>query len=71
MYDGEATDELSKQTLPIAGRSALYVTDPVITGAAPVPVFENPPAVGFKKMTESAGVSLVPGYGKLAEKLAE
>jgi hypothetical protein len=49
----------------------LYVTDPVITGAAPVPVFENPPAVGFKKITESAGVSLVLGYGKLAEKSAE
>jgi hypothetical protein len=53
------------------GRSELKVTEPVKTGAAPVPVLENPPAVGFKKMTELVGASLVLGYGKLAEKLAE
>jgi hypothetical protein len=53
------------------GRSELTDTDPVITGVAPVPELENPSAVGFKKMTESAGASLVLGYGKLAEKLAE
>ena len=53
------------------GRSELNVTEPVDTGAAPVPVLEKPPAVGFKKMTESAVASLVPGYGKLSEKLAE
>jgi hypothetical protein len=53
------------------GRSELYVTDPVKAGVAPVPVLENPPAVGFKKITEFAGITLVPGYGKLAEKLLE
>jgi hypothetical protein len=54
-----------------AGRSELTETDPVVTGVAPVPVLENPSAVGFKKITEFAGITLVPGYGKLAEKLLE
>jgi hypothetical protein len=58
-------------TLGAVGRSELNVAKPVIAGVAPVPVLEKPPAVGFKKMIESAGVSLVLGYGKLAEKLAE
>ena len=53
------------------GRSVLNVTDPVNTGAAPVPVLEKPPAVGFKKMTEFAGIVRVLGYGKFVEKFPE
>jgi hypothetical protein len=55
-------DEIAMVLEPDAeGRSELTDTDPVITGVAPVPVFENPSAVGFKKMTESAGATLVLG----------
>jgi hypothetical protein len=43
------------------GRSELTDTDPVVTGVAPVPVLENPSAVAFRKITESAGASLVLG----------
>jgi hypothetical protein len=53
------------------GRSELTVTDPVVTGVAPVPVLEIPSKVGLRKITEFAGITLVPGYGKLAEKLLE
>jgi hypothetical protein len=54
------------------GRSVLNVTpDPVNAGAAPVPVLEKPPAVGFKKMTEFAGIVRVLGYGKFVEKFPE
>jgi hypothetical protein len=53
------------------GRSELTETDPVVTGVAPVPVLENPSTVGFKKITEFAGIALVLGYGKLAEKFPE
>jgi hypothetical protein len=53
------------------GRSELYVTDPVNAGVAPDPVFKNPSAVGFKKMTEFAGIALVLGNGKFAEKFPE
>ena len=65
-------DEIAMVLDPDAeGRSELTDTEPVVTGTAPVPVLENPSAVGFKKITESAGITLVPGYGKFAEKLAE
>lgn len=65
-------DEIAMVLDPDAeGRSELTDTEPVVTGTAPVPVLENPSAVGFKKMIESAGASLVLGYGKLAEKSAE
>jgi hypothetical protein len=54
------------------GRSVLNVTPvPVNAGVAPVPVFENPPAVGFKKIIEFKGISLVLGYGKLVAKFSE
>jgi hypothetical protein len=53
------------------GRSELTVTDPVVTGVAPFPVLEIPSKVGLRKITEFAGITLVLGYGKLAEKLLE
>jgi hypothetical protein len=53
------------------GRSVLNDTEPIVAGVAPVPVLENPPAVGFKKITEFAGITLVLGYGKLPAKLSE
>ena len=58
-------------SLGAEGRSELTDTDPVVTGGAPVPVLEIPSAVGFKKITESTGITLVLGYGKLAEKSSE
>ena len=65
-------DEIAMVLDPDAeGRSELTDTEPVVTGTAPVPALENPSAVGFKKITESAGITLVLGYGKFAEKLAE
>lgn len=65
-------DEIAIVLEPDAeGRSELTDTEPVVTGVAPVPVLKNPSAVGFKKITESVGITLVLGYGKLAEKLAE
>jgi hypothetical protein len=53
------------------GRSELYVTDPVKAGVAPVPLLKNPPAVGLRKITEFAGIALVLGYGRFAEKFPE
>jgi hypothetical protein len=53
------------------GRSELTVTDPVVTGVAPFPELEIPSKVGLRKITEFAGITLVLGYGKLAEKLLE